>query len=614
MFLLRGKMNTQKLKIPLNDPDGNELGIMSLEPEHYYAKACPSKSIDGIQFYNVPELKDNKVPIQFKKEPSKESSNIVLLEETRYNIIFKSIKDVSDIKFPTLQKYKKDFNFNKISTEKKLFVGTFYTGSYVGKSFFDVEIDGIISLKVSFEVRSKKIDYEEHYPIMISELCEAASGIVFDSSPVFEPQKLKEIVNKTFYEDFIFFEYLFRPENLLTSYEYIRRDPHKVLERYDEFVPLTLAQVVGPSEIINMVSDSGNLYETDKIPLNWPKKMENHVPYQVNQTFYKDRVDTPENRFVKYFLELLDDFLDEMVLYVKEKSIKGYAADKIQEFQLIIHDYLLDSWLDDVGKLTYFPSNSQVLQKKEGYRDILKFFMTLESSFFLNFEELEDLIKGYQRKLYDLYEDWCYIKLFNILNEMSLTDPDYNRIFKKSKEKAWSISLKRGENSRQSFNIKKGEEIFNIELLYNRTFSQKSKNRSYSLNLRPDYTLIIKYMNNTYLIHFDAKYRSDIQFNNNDVDKRDKEEDEQRIYKNADVYKMHTYKDAIKNTLGAYVLYPGDFPKIFEETPGTIVPSVGAFHLTPGSEDIKESGKIEEFIKDVLNNICIQNSKQKMNI
>ena len=111
-------------------------------------------------------------------------------------------------------------------------------------------------------------------------------------------------------------------------------------------------------------------------------------------------------------------------------------------------------------------------------------------------------------------------------------------------------------------------------------------------------------MNISYLIHFDAKYRSDIQFNHNDVDKRDKEEEEQHIYKNADVYKMHTYKDAIKNTLGAYVLYPGDYTEIFEENPDTIVPSVGAFNLTPGSDDLKESGKIEEFINNVLDYIC----------
>ena len=447
-------MTDQELKICFEDSDGYNLGIMSLKPERYDGESYPTRTFEGMILCNVPELKGNKIPIQLKMDPSKESANIVLLEETRYNIVFKSKKDIKNINFPTLQNYKKEFNFNNRSVEKNISIGTLYTGSYVGKSFFDVEIEGIKSLKVPFEVRSKKINYEDHYPIMISDLCEAASGIVFDSSPVFEPQKLKEIVRKTFYEDFIFFEYLFRPENLLAAYEFIRRDPHKVLERYDEKVPLTLAHVVGPSEIIDMVSEAANLYKTDKIPFDWPKTMDNHVPYHVNQIYYNDIVDTPENRLLKYFLHLVNDFLDEMVSYIKEKKIEGYAADKIHEFQIIIQDYILDGWLDDVGNLTYFPSNSQVLQKKEGYREVLKFFMVLESSFFLNFDELEDLIKGYQRKLYDLYEDWCYIKLFNIINEITSTNPDYNRIFKKSKKKEWSISLKRGKTSSQRFKIK----------------------------------------------------------------------------------------------------------------------------------------------------------------
>ena len=66
----------------------------------------------------------------------------------------------------------------------------------------------------------------------------------------------------------------------ISAYEFIRRDPHKILERYDEQVPLTLAQYVGPSEMVDMVSDPANLYKTDKIPSNWPESMNNHVPYQ----------------------------------------------------------------------------------------------------------------------------------------------------------------------------------------------------------------------------------------------------------------------------------------------------------------------------------------------
>lgn len=561
-------MTEQRIEIGLRDHNKHEIGILTLKPESYNASSCPDIKLDDMDFYNVPKVDENKeIPLQFNSDPPLESAYIILQEETRYNIIFKSNNSINDLSFPTIQKFQKDFKFSKFSLDKGTYVGNLNTGSYVGKSFFDVELNNIKSLKIPFEVRPRKLN-PIHYGAMISDLCETSSGIVFDSSPVFEHHKIKNIVRKTFYEDFIFFEYLFRPENLITAYEHIRRDPHKVLERYHEPVPLTLAPSIEPSDLISMVSDSANLYKSKKLPSRWPENMKSYVPIQINQSYYKEIVDNPENRVVKYFLEIMDDFLDEMISYIKDEQIEGYAADKIHQFHYIIHDYLLDGWLDDVGDLKFFPSYSQVLQKKVGYRDILRFFMVLESAFYINWDEIDELIKGYQRKLYDLYEYWCYIKLFKIMSNLAHIQPDYDNIFEKSNEKQWSISLKRGKNSLSLFKVDRNGEIFDLELLYNRSFRQnKSQYSSYSLSLKPDYTIRIKKGFNIFLIHFDAKYRSDVLLDDNNINERDKEEDEKRIYKYADIYKMHTYKDAIKGSLGAYVLYPGSESKIFKEKP-----------------------------------------------
>lgn len=566
-------------EILLKKSDGKEIGYLTIKPERNNS-------------------------LSFSKDYIKDSDLIILQEESSYTLIFKSKHEIDDLRFPTLETFNRDFKYGKI--DSKTYYGNFYTGSYAGKSFFDVNVNDLESLQIPFEVRSRKIDYKDHYPAMISDLFEAASGMVFDSSPVFERQELKEIVRKTFYEDFIFLEYLFRPENLLNAYEHVRRDPHKVLERYEEPVPLVLATNVGPSELFSMVSDSANLYKSEKTPSNWPKNFKKYVPHQVNQSYHRDIVDTPENRLVKYFLFMVNDLLDEMILYVAKNEIKGYPADKIFDFKEIINDFLMDGWLDDVGELKYFPSNSQVLQKKAGYRDILRFFMVFESAFFISWDEVEELIKGYQRKLYDLYEYWCYIKLFKILCHMSEVEPDYNRIFHKSRKKKWSVSLKKGSDKPQHFDIPINGEAIHVELTYNHSFKQDNKkDYSYSLNLRPDYTLRIKKGSDYHLIHFDAKYRSDIIIEDTDIDKRDKEEEEKRVYKNADIYKMHTYKDAIIGSLGAYVLYPGTEPKIFPENPISILPSVGAFPLTPGSMNSKEAEEIEKFIKDILIHICL---------
>ena len=61
---------------------------------------------------------------------------------------------------------------------------------------------------------------------------------------------------------------------------------------------------------------------------------------------------------------------------------------------------------------------------------------------------------------------------------------------------------------------------------------------------------------------------------------------------------MHTYKDSILKTEGSYVLYPGNKTKRFYES-DLIIPSVGAFSLTPGNDDVEENN-LEIFIKEVL--------------
>ena len=46
----------------------------------------------------------------------------------------------------------------------------FITQVVMLENLFDVIVNDIESTKVPFEVRSRKIDYEDHYPIMISDL------------------------------------------------------------------------------------------------------------------------------------------------------------------------------------------------------------------------------------------------------------------------------------------------------------------------------------------------------------------------------------------------------------------------------------------------------------
>ena len=67
---------------------------------------------------------------------------------------------------------------------------------------------------------------------------------------------------------------------------------------------------------------------------------------------------------------------------------------------------------------------------------------------------------------------------------------------------------------------------------------------------------------------------------------------------------MHTYKDSILSTSGAYVLYPGTKSKYFLQE-DLIIPSVGAFSLTPGNTEVEEDN-LARFIKIVIETLLFQ--------
>ncbi len=425
---------------------------------------------------------------------------------------------------------------------------------------------------------------------MISDLAEVASGMIFEQdAPLLQDFDFGSDLKETLYEEFIFLEYLFQEENLPFVYEYIHRNPHSKLEKYSETIPTAFAYNVGPSELIDMVSKAENLSKTRKAPDSWPRNMRNHIPDSINHDYFEDTLDTPENRLLKYYLESVDKLIFDLV----NKAEEGQVLDKLIKYQEIIQNYLSDRWLRDVGNLEYIPMNSQVMQKKEGYREIFKYYLYFEFAFRLKWVDIEDKLQGYERKLSELYEYWCYIELLKVLSELSGQTLNFDNVYKVDPQE-WSISLKKGRINAQKFKWIHDGHPLTVKVIYGAKFSRES----YSLPLNPDYTLMINYQGKEHLLHFDAKYKLKKKFL--DYLTWDNLDLENKEYKPEDIYKMHTYKDAIKNSLGAYVLYPGDISRTFEENKGDCVPSVGAFHLTPGGNTASEENKLENFIENVL--------------
>ncbi|WBF08566.1 DUF2357 domain-containing protein [Methanothermobacter thermautotrophicus] len=502
-------------------------------------------------------------------------SEIMLLEETEYQVLFETEGSLKDVKvLPHADELFRRIRFKF----RDRVAGILNFRSYAGKSFLDIETPGGHE-SIPIEVRSKKIDYHEQYPAMLADLSEEITSIILEAdSSIFQTFTPSGEDDRTLYEDFLLLEYLFRPENLPAAAERINHSFYSGLKREVQVVPAGLASVVDPNGLVGVLSDPASM-DADGNIRNLP---------QLN---LRETPDTPENRFYRYFLESLED----RILSLHESAPEGYIRDSLEGFLDEVNLLLSAGWLMDVGELQVLPLNSQVLQKREGYRDVLRYFFILDLALRFTWEGLEDSIRGFERRLSELYEYWCYFRILRILEDITRDRVNPRDIFVRD---GWRVRLRTG-NSILRFSMDDTE----IALSYNGRFAGDTPCRSYSLPFKPDYSILVAVDECTCFIHLDAKYRSTVRPDDlyESIDMRDSEEELERRFRDGDVYKMHSYKDAILRSVGAYILYPGDEDVLFSEGGGE-VPSVGAFPLRPGESHVDER-RLRDFIERAILNI-----------
>lgn len=614
-------MLQQKVTIPLLAESGIKLGDLIIGTRNKGRSLqetdprMASFYFDQAYLENIVLAKSpgDSIPIEFLETMGGSvGTQLLLLEETEYQVLFRSEYEIDESRGDKvlLELTKGCVDGGVIidrwllDDDKKMFRGVINFASYVGKSFFDVKINGQSSVKFPFEVRSKKMGYQDQYPAMIGDLSEACSGLMLDrKSPLYQELQFSDASRSIHYEDYMFLEYVFRPDRLPMAYDGIRRNPYSQLKRQMESIPAALASCIDYSGLIDIATGRGEFEEVHNDLKGSIPQLNGLFPSEVYQSTNFEDIDVPENQLVKDLLLSLD-YVINCLLDSTSKLKDGYAKERIQQFKESIQSYLADGWLNDIGQLQHMPSNSQVLQRREGYMSVQQYYSSLDLSFRFRWKEFEDSLEGYNRRLSQLYEYWCYLELVKVLARLSNSSVKYDDLFQKSSD-GWSIQLRRGVNSIKDFFINVDDRTVKVSLMYNRVFSRQKGHenfRSYTFAFKPDYTLCIDSGDAAFLIHFDAKYRSDRE--ESTTFENDEEVHEiTRTFWEDDVCKMHTYKDAILNTAGAYILYPGGGEAdIFQIEEGKEIPSVGAFSLTPGRNRVDQHGP-DWFIKSILNRI-----------
>ena len=394
-------MIEQKVIIHLTDNDSNEMGTLTVSSIDYKGEDKSNINISHeIVLENVPTVEepDNLTPIQYCPDIGANFAELMFLEETEYQILFESKDTYADYDvLYSLTKMNdnhfKPFRFELGDKNTYKIAGTLNFRSYVGKSFLDVRKDGTNSIKIPIEVRSKKMDYFSQYSAMIADLSQHSLSLIFEvNSPLYQEFELDYRQKETYYEEFMFLEYLFREGNLPAIFEYLSKNLHSQLKNHTETVPISFASNVNQNTLKNIISKPNKLVKVDS-DLEISQKLNGYIPYEIEQTKHEDVIDIPENRFFKYFLELIRDLAEDLY----ENSKEGYIQDKLSYFRDEIEYYLSSKFFNHISAMDYVPFNSQILQKKEGYREIFQYFLMLEFSFRLSWDEINNQFKGFEK-------------------------------------------------------------------------------------------------------------------------------------------------------------------------------------------------------------------------
>lgn len=493
---------------------------------------------------------------------------------------------------------------------------------------------------ITLEVLATKFDseldksYRENYRFMLKDITDKCTELLMQiNSPVeqnFETDFSRD--NKTIYQRFSFINAIIQNKDFEEAVLKIIASPKTNWDTEEEVVDIRRIKRFNNAASKQITSGSNRIPLQSSHPLY--KVGIPSIPNKINSYRKIEHTDTPENRFIKHALEVFLRFAEDCQQYFKDK---GYARPSTEASNLVtkLEGYLSQSFFAAISRPTSLKLNSPVLQRKSGYREVLSTWLQFDLASKLVWKGGDDVYKAGKRDIATLYEYWLFFTLYDLfktkfkIKDIEHEEQPYNHLIEPTKD-GLNVMVKQGKHTALYGDFITENRALKVKFSYNRSFKGGTKYTdeqagSYTTTLRPDYTLSVwpailkeKEAEKQELIvhiHFDAKYKV-TQFQiqtstDNDLIEQEENNERKGIYKNADLLKMHAYKDAIRRSGGAYVLYPGTEKKEirgFHE----IIPGLGAFSINPTSHnnDISELSKFIDLVIDHL----LDRASQRENI
>ena len=422
------------------------------------------------------------------------------------------------------------------------------------------DANGSLIGRCEVEVRSRKLNYLDEYRWMLGRIADEATEALMQRFSASEIRLTPKQAGspQTIYQRFALLKALLEADVLDSALSLITHRPH--LEYRTEVERTHPARGLRPGrQTVKALTGPGPRMPATVVGLAT-------IPRKIDRTIHVESLDTVPNRFVKHALErwlgLVIDVRTALGEVATAADMRGLREAETLEQWITAH--LNTPKLRDVGVLTSFPAGNQVLQRREGYRDVFRVYLMLEVAAELEWSGGDDIFRAGQRNVATLYEYWVFLELARIVSDVIGQPLDMTSLFSVD-DGGLSLNLRR-QNSKAVVHgsiARRGRRL-DLELYFNRQFGH-GKNGSWTTSVRPDCSLRISVHGAPSAVtwlHFDAKYRLHELKEVLMEPISGEEEDEpasvaSATVRNDDLLKMHAYRDAVRRTSGAYVLYPG---------------------------------------------------------
>lgn len=277
-----------------------------------------------------------------------------------------------------------------------------------------------------------------------------------------------------------------------------------------------------------------------------------YFPLRVSEASRRFSYDTVENRFIKYFI---GQALSVIYRFLDNQAIHPQLRADCRTMAMLFESAESAPYLKEVGAISSLPIPTQVLLKSEGYKDLWQIWRELRTHASLPNDAVlvARFLQGKDVAL--LYEYWVFLKVVQIT--VGLLEEKQGPAIKVSVNDL-GASMNRGLEM----------VIGHVKVSFNPSFT-RSGGGAYSTPLRPD--VVLEISGKKFI--FDAKYRLMWKTMQEDSDGYDS------TFLRADLYKMHTYRDAIRNVAAAFIVYPGNQFGFYERNGlhASMVENVGFF-------------------------------------